>query len=89
MFTLLKLKSLFYRHTGIYLADKEENDYLTSYDFWKSFNEYKSHPENDLSDRNIQGILIGLWQCNHKFYRSYGRSRWDRLRRKIKRRAKK
>jgi hypothetical protein len=73
--TILKLKSIIYRYTGVYLANQEENDYLTSMEFWKSFNEYRSHEENDMCDYNIQGLMIGSWQSNHGFCRPYSKYR--------------
>lgn len=59
---VLILKGVFYRYTGVYLAQKEELEYLTSREFWDEFMRIASHPENDLYPRDIQGILIGTWQ---------------------------
>lgn len=66
---LLNIKSVIYRYTGLYLANKEENDFLTSKEFWKQFNKYKKHKDNDLSDYNIQSLMIGLWQADIGFTR--------------------
>lgn len=63
---VLKLKSFIYRLTGIYLANKEELEYVTSKEFWRAFKKIK---DKTLSNQVKQGILIGLWQCEHKFYR--------------------
>lgn len=65
----IKIKAFIYKKTGIYLAQKEELDYLKSKEFWKSFMKIASHKKNDLAPRDIQGILIGLWQVKHGFYR--------------------
>jgi hypothetical protein len=77
--TLLKLKSHIYRYTGIYLAHKEENEYLQSKDFWNEFHKMKNHPKNDMDDENIQGLLVGLWQCgkNHNFTRPMVMWHWS------------
>lgn len=66
---LLKLKAKFYQYTGVYLANKEENDYLTSREFWKHFNKHKKHKDNDMSDYNIQRLMIGMWQADLGFHR--------------------
>lgn len=68
--TILKIKSLIYRYTGIYLANKEENDYITSKEFWKSFlkmvkNNKKAPKGDKMSALNIQGLLVGLWQSKN------------------------
>lgn len=68
---VLKIKAFIYQKTGIYLAHKEELEYITSKEFWKGFTKIlKNSKKNDLSPQNMQGILIGLWQCKHGFYRS-------------------
>jgi hypothetical protein len=63
----LKLKALFYRYTGFYLAHREELDYITSKEFWKEFKKLYSHKDNDMSPRDLQGLLIGMWQCKYGF----------------------
>lgn len=65
--TLLKIKSIVYRYTNIYLAYREENEYLTSKDFWVRYIEIMNHKDNDLDPMDAQGVLIGTWQANHNF----------------------
>lgn len=68
---ILKLKAFIYQKTGIYLAHKEELEYITSKEFWKSFIKIVGHKKNDMSPRNAQGLLIGLWQAKNGFVRAY------------------
>ena len=68
---MLKLKSKIYKYTGIYLADREENDYLKSDEFWKRFIKIIKSKNNDIGPRNVQGILIGMWQAHNGFARPY------------------
>jgi len=70
---ILKIKAWVYRRTGIYLAHKEELEYITSKIFWNEFRKIVIVPENDLSLHDIQGLLIGYWQCNHGFARELKR----------------
>lgn len=72
---VLKLKAKIYQWTGIYLAHLEENEYLQSKEFWKSFIKIIKNKKNDMSPSLVQGLLIGLWQSKHGFYRE-----WKRLR---------
>lgn len=67
----LKFKSFVYRYFGIYLAYKQELDYIDSKDYWKSFMKIAKNPKNDMSPRDIHGLLIGSWQCNHNFARQF------------------
>lgn len=67
--TLLKLKSLLYRYTGVFLAYKEENEYVDSKEYWKQFMKIAKNPENDMSLRDIHGLMIGMWHCDHGFTR--------------------
>lgn len=69
----LRLKSTIYKYLGVYLAEKEENDYLQSKEFWKSWSKQMAHPENDMSPRNVQGLMIGIWQADHGFTRPMSR----------------
>jgi len=64
---ILKLKSIIYKYTGIFLAYKEEHEYIQSKDFWKSF--IKISTSNDMNLRDTQGLLIGMWQVKHGFAR--------------------
>lgn len=50
---LLKLKAKIYQYTGIYLAQKECNEYLKA----------------NCDDQDGLGLLTGLWQANNGFYR--------------------
>lgn len=80
---LLKLKSIIYRYTGIYLAHKEENDYLTSEQFWIDHQLTVKHNDWNMGDCDAQGLLIGTWQSRNKLYRPwsgyrvYRRSLWN------------
>ena len=65
--TLLKIKSIIYRYTNVYLAYREENEYLTSKDFWVRHIEIMNDKDNDLDPMDAQGLLIGIWQANHNF----------------------
>lgn len=62
------LKAKIYQLTGIFLAQKEELEYLKSEDFWRKFNELSSLNTN-MDKRDIQGLLIGGWQAMYGFYR--------------------
>lgn len=69
----LKLKSLIYKYTGLYLADKEELEYITSRECWKKLMKIAKNKKNDMSLENIQGLLIGMWQAEHGFARPSSR----------------
>lgn len=71
--TLLRVKAIIYRYTGIYLAEREENVYLQSKEFWKEWSEHMAHPKNDMRPRDIQGLMIGLWQAHRGFARPMSR----------------
>lgn len=73
--TILKIKAFIYQKTGIYLADKEELEYITSKAFWKEFIRIYTHKANDMGPRDVQGLLIGSWQCRHGFYRAFNPKR--------------
>lgn len=67
---ILKLKGHIYRYTGIYLANKEELEFLTSDKFWKQFSKHsKSKKQNKMTNQEIQGLILGLWQFDNGFYR--------------------
>lgn len=71
---LLKLKGKFYQYTGIYLATSEELEYITSDTFWKEFERMEPfNYDNDFTNQDLQGILIGSWQCKYRFYRRVSR----------------
>lgn len=83
----LKLKAKIYYYTGIYLAHKEENEYLQSKEFWKGMAKLMSGKDEDFQNpRNAQGLLIGLWQAKHGLCRPW--SLWDSYLRRIKWRVK-
>ena len=86
---ILKIKGFIYRHTGIFLAHKEELKYLQSDEFWFHMRKISKGKDEDMSPRNIQGLLIGLWQCKHGFYRTMSRRQWKSYdKKRIAKRAK-
>ena len=64
----LRLKSFIYKYTGLYLATQEELEYLTSKKFWDDFFRHYNHPDNDMRPEDIQGLLIGAWQCDRDYH---------------------
>lgn len=72
---VIKIKAWLYQKTGLYLAYKEELEYTTSKEFWKQFVKIYSNKNNDMSPRDVQGLLIGTWQCEHGFYRAFNPKR--------------
>ena len=83
----LKLKAKIYWYTGIYLAHKEENEYLQSKEFWKGMAKLMNGKDSDFQNpRNAQGLLIGLWQAKHGLCRPW--SLWDSYVRRAKWRVK-
>jgi len=66
---VLRLKSILYRYTGVFLAHKEELEYIDSKKYWKAFMKIAVHKENDLSPRDIHGTLLGSWQAHNGFSR--------------------
>lgn len=77
----LKTKALVYRYTGWYFADEEENDYLQSDEFWKKMRKALKNKKNDMGPQSLQGLFIGMWQCEHGFHRpatflKYKNPRW-------------
>jgi len=67
---IIVIKAFIYRRTGIYLAHKEELEYLTSTAFWKAFQKIVSDPNRDMGLRDVQSVLIGSWQLDNGFYRT-------------------
>lgn len=67
---ILKIKAWIYRNTGIYLAHREENEYVESKQFWKVFRKLMKNNE-DLGPEAAYGILVGAWQSEHGFYRTF------------------
>lgn len=73
---ILKIKAFIYQKTGIYLANKEELEYITSDSFWRQFRKIYLAKDNDIGMRDVQGLLIGMWQCKHGFYRAFNPRRY-------------
>lgn len=71
---ILKIKAWIYRQTGIYLASKEELEFITSKKAWKAIKAI-SKDNRDMTLRDAQSLMIGMWQSPHGFYRSF--HRWD------------
>lgn len=67
------MKAKIYQYFGLYLAKKEECEYIQSEEFWKKFKEITSDPECDMSFRDVQGLLIGLWQADLGYCRAISR----------------
>ncbi len=67
---IIRIKAFIYQKTGIYLAQREELKYITSKEFWKAFMKIAGKDSNDMRPRDIQGLLIGSWQCGYGFYRA-------------------
>lgn len=42
--------------------------YVQSKEFWKAFRKIVLAKSNDMSMSEVQGLLIGSWQCDHGFY---------------------
>ncbi len=63
----LKTKSLIYRHTGIYLAHKEELDYIESSEYWLKFRKIVLSKSNDMHMSEVHSFLVGSWQVEHGF----------------------
>lgn len=65
---ILKIKAFIYRLTGIYLAHKEEKNYLRSKLFWKELNEIALRPDNTLTVEAIANDLIKTWHYRNGFF---------------------
>lgn len=79
---ILKIKAKIYQWFGIYLANKEELEYIKSDEFWKEFKRIYKHKDNDMSFSDIQGLLIGMWQCNSKHLFARPMRNWKRKHKK-------
>lgn len=67
---ILKIKSHIYRYTGVYLAYKEEAEFLTSDEFWDQFGKDLKYAEkNSFNLQTVQGIILGMWQSKNNFVR--------------------
>lgn len=70
----LKLKGIIYQFTGLYLATREECEYLKSEEFWDEFEQMMK--TSDWSMVDTQGVLIGTWQARHGLYRGMWEHDW-------------
>lgn len=71
---ILKIKSLIYRAFGVYLASKEELEYLKSEEMAnllkKDINRQKRLKADDRMEiYDLIGLRVGLWQVKHGFGR--------------------
>ncbi len=66
---MIKFKAWIYRMTGLYLAEREELQYITSKVFWLEFDLLRKNKKLALSPMAAQGLLIGIWQAKHGFTR--------------------
>jgi hypothetical protein len=66
---ILNFKRLVYKYTGIFLAHKEELEYIRSDEFWKKFLKIINSKKNDMDSEAIQSLLIGSWQTHNGFTR--------------------
>ena len=66
---ILQFKSYIYRYTGIYLAHKEELEYLSDDKLWNDMELRLKAPDNDMSLANWVSVEIGMWQACHGFCR--------------------
>lgn len=71
---ILKIKAFIYRHTGIYLAQKEEDAYMNLESTKQMLNTMVKICE--LDEDTVVGIVIGGWQCEHGFYRRFNPKDW-------------
>ena len=71
----LKIKAKIYQYTGVFLAEKEFNEYLQSDQYLEDFYRLELHYNNDdldpLSFKDLQGILIGTWELDNGFFRPF------------------
>ena len=65
----LRFKALIYKYTGIFLAYREQAQYLESEDFWKNYKRLCKGNTSRLNRHNSIGLLIGLWQAERGFAR--------------------
>lgn len=82
---LLRIKSIIYKYTGLYLARKEEWAYYLSREYQQEYNKCMAHtltdPDDALDAEDVHGLLIGSWQAHHGFHRpmsfiQYKHPRW-------------
>jgi len=68
---VLFLKSKVYRYTGVYLADKEEQEFMQTLGAQRDVERiFTKALEWGIESRDeAEGIVIGSWQCEHGFTR--------------------
>lgn len=66
----MKIKAWIYQKTGLYFAHKEELAYIHSEDYWAKFADIGAELSDELTLRDIHGVVVGLWQAKHGFYRT-------------------
>lgn len=66
---MIKLKAIIYKYTGLYLAHREELEYITSDECWKFLTKIAKNKKNDMTAKTAQGLSIGLWQADNGFAR--------------------
>lgn len=71
---ILKIKAFIYRHTGIYLAQREENRYMALESTRQMISTMVVTCELDKD--TVEGIVIGSWQAENGFYRRFNPKRF-------------
>jgi len=74
--TILKIKSMIYRYTGLFLAHKEQMKYVQSKEFMDEFLKIVVSDDGDMGPRSIMGLLIGSWQARNGFSTSMSKLEW-------------
>lgn len=74
----LKIKAKIYKYTGLFLAHKEQLEFVTSKEFWKALLKGLKHKNNDMGLISMQGLLIGMWQHRNGFHRPSNLLRFKR-----------
>lgn len=67
--TLLKLKAKIYHYTGIYLAYREQCDYMESADYLKYLTAPNGTDSEEFSIETKASLAVGLWQARHGFHK--------------------
>lgn len=75
------IKLAIYKYTGLYLFHKEENNYIDSDAHWKEFARIVEHQKNNIGIRDVDRLLVSLWQAHNGIVRPlvllrYRRPRW-------------
>jgi hypothetical protein len=66
--TLLRFKAIVYKYTGVYLAHKEQCEYMNSDSYWKNMAQI-TKKNKDMGAKETNGLLIGMWQADYGFVR--------------------